>query len=128
LVCDSTPLPFDGSASSKSSHSRLGGLQFSTLSNVPFPSPIAIDVISPLPSPITLEPSGHFRVFISLIQIFKLLHPLMQESLCVPSFVQPSFNGNTHVDSLATSFENMVILNDLLNTKSNLHLQHVHPP
>jgi len=26
LVCDSMPLPFDGDGSSKSSHSRLGGL------------------------------------------------------------------------------------------------------
>jgi hypothetical protein len=35
-----------------------------------------------LPSPITLKPSGPFHVFISLVQIFKLLHPLMQQSLC----------------------------------------------
>ncbi len=76
------PLPFDGNGSLKFSHSRLDGLQFSTLSNVPFPFPIVINVISPLPSPITLKPSGPFHVFISLVQIFKLLHPLMQQSLC----------------------------------------------
>jgi hypothetical protein len=67
LVCDSMPLPFDGDGLSKSSHSRLGGLRFPMLLNVTFPSPIAADVISPLPFPIALKPGGPFHAFISLV-------------------------------------------------------------
>jgi hypothetical protein len=61
------PLPLDGGGSSKSSHSNHGGLCFPTLSNVASLFLVAIDVISPLPFPISLELSGPSRVSISLV-------------------------------------------------------------
>jgi hypothetical protein len=45
-----------------------------------------------------------------------------------PSFMQPTSSGNIHVDSSATSFKNVVILNDLPYMKSDLDLLHVCPP
>lgn len=41
--------------------------------------------------------------------------------------MQPSSNGNIHVDSLATSSKNMVISSDLHDIESNPNLLHVRP-
>jgi hypothetical protein len=57
----------DGDGSLKPSHSSLSGLRFCILSNDASCSLIAIDVISPLPSPTVLELGGPFCVFVSPI-------------------------------------------------------------
>jgi hypothetical protein len=98
------------------------------LSNVAFPSPIATNVISPLPTFITLKPSGPFHVFISLVRNLQTVASFDVTIPLFPSSVQPNFIGNIHVDSPTTSFENVVILNDLPNTESNLDLLLVYPP
>jgi hypothetical protein len=108
---------FVGDGSLKPSHSSLNGLQFPILSNDTSPSLIAIDVISPLTFLIVLKLGGPSHAFVSpvlnpqVVALFDVVVPLF------PSFVEPSSNGSIHVDSLATSFENVVILSDLLDTK-----------
>jgi hypothetical protein len=64
------PLPFDNGDLLEFSHSSLGGLWFPTLLNVASPSLVVVNVISPLPSPIALEPCGPSHVF-----VYPILNP-----------------------------------------------------
>jgi len=98
------------------------------LSNVASFSPIATNVISPLPFPTTLKLGGPFHAFVFPILNLQVVAPFHAIVPLFPSFVQPNSNGSIHVDSPATSSKNVVILNDLPYMKLNLDLLHVHPP
>jgi len=81
-----------------------------------------------LPSFIALKFGGPFHVFVSLILNLQIATPFDAIVPSFPSFMQPSSSGSMHhVDFAATSSKNVVILSDLLYTKSNLDLLHVHP-
>ncbi len=69
----------------------------------------------------------HFLLFYNLVGLLSFVFSLVLNPQIVtpfdvaiplfPQFVQPNLGGSIHVDSLATSSENVVILNDLFNTK-----------
>jgi hypothetical protein len=111
------PLPFDGDGLLESSYSSLGGLQFPTLSNAASSFPMS-NVASP--SLITIDPTSHLPSPIYIGTWWAFLCFYFSNSKCTldaiillfPSFVQPRSNGSIHVDYLATSFENVIILND----------------
>ncbi len=98
------------------------------LSNATSLFSIVIDVTLPLPTLITLEPSRPFHPSISLVLNPQTTTPFDATVYLFPSFMQPSLNGNIHVDSLATSSKNMVISSDLHDIESNLNLLPMHPP
>jgi len=89
---------------------------------------VIIDVISPLPFPTTLEHGGLSCDFVSLVLNPQVVAPFDVAILLFPSFVQLSLSANIHVDFLATSFKNVVILNVLFDMESDLDLLLVHPP